>query len=54
MEVSLDMMCQKAYKCRLVIGKLDADEKNKVLLDAADLLLENAENITCSAVLLMH
>lgn len=34
-------MCRKAYECKLHIGKLDTDVKNKVLLDAANLLEQN-------------
>lgn len=41
-------LCQKAYDCRGIIGKLSTEEKNAVLLDAADLLI-NKEEIILSA-----
>ena len=44
-------MCRKASECKFNIGKLDADEKNKVLLDAADLLEQNAEEILAANAL---
>ena len=38
-------MCQKASECKLIVGKMDADDKNKVLCDAADLLVQNTDTI---------
>ena len=38
-------MCQKASECKLIVGKMDADDKNKVLCDAADLLVQNIDTI---------
>ncbi len=46
--MNLELMCQKASECKAVVGRLDSDEKNKVLLDAADLLINN-ENLILSA-----
>ena len=41
--MSLELMCRKAKECKLFVGKMDTDEKNKVLVDAANLLIEKAE-----------
>ena len=41
-------LCQQAHACRGIIGKLSTEEKNAVLLDAADLLI-NKEEIILSA-----
>lgn len=41
-------LCQQAHVCRGIIGKLSTEEKNAVLLDAADLLI-NKEEIILSA-----
>ena len=38
-------LCQSASACRGVIGKLTTEEKNAVLNTAADLLINNEENI---------
>ena len=38
-------LCQSASACRGVIGKLTTEEKNAVLNTAADLLINNKENI---------
>lgn len=43
--MKLESMCQKASECKAFVGKLDSDEKNKVLSDAADLLINNEEII---------
>lgn len=43
--MNLELLCQKASECKLVVGKLDTDEKNKVLCDAADLLVANEADI---------
>ncbi len=43
--MNLELMCQKASGCKAFVGKLDTDEKNKVLCDAADLLINNEEMI---------
>ena len=46
--MNLELMCRKACECKLYVGKLDTDEKNKVLMDAADLLLQNTKEILCA------
>lgn len=38
-------LCQNAHACRGVIGKLSTEEKNTLLQDAADLLVEREESI---------
>ena len=43
--MNLELMCQKASECKLIVGKMDTDDKNKVLMDAADLLVQNADKI---------
>ncbi len=43
--MSLELMCQKACECKLFVGKMDTDEKNKVLNDAAELLVQNTAMI---------
>lgn len=43
--MNLELMCQRACECKSIVGKLDADEKNKVLCDAAKLLVEHEQAI---------
>lgn len=43
--MNLEALCIKAKECKLSVGKLDADVKNRVLKDAADLLIANVETI---------
>lgn len=49
--MSLELMCRKAKECKLFVGKMDTDEKNKVLVDAANLLIEKAEVILSANVI---
>ena len=43
--MDLELLCQETCACKGVIGKLSTEEKNAVLLTAADLLIDNIENI---------
>lgn len=43
--MTLEQMCQNASATKALVGKLDTDEKNKVLCDAADLLIKNESQI---------
>lgn len=43
--MTLEKMCQKASECKLFVGKMDTDDKNRVLMDAATLLEENTDVI---------
>lgn len=43
--MNLELMCQKASECKLIVGKMDTDDKNKVLCDAADLLVQSTDMI---------
>ncbi len=43
--MSLEELCKNAHEARLKVGQLDTDMKNKVLMEAADALLANEEEI---------
>lgn len=43
--MNLEMLCSNTSACKGIIGKLSTEEKNEVLLTAADLLLNNEESI---------
>ena len=43
--MSLVAMCQKAYECKPVIGMLDTNTKNRALLHAAEVLIQQTEQI---------
>ena len=38
-------MCKKASECKIFVGKMDADDKNKVLIDAAELLVKHTDEL---------